>query len=82
MRNWLRSSRTRLRPWAMKASKRSVNEDMRARRSSKPKFRLGRVSAMEGAVDVERGGRMAEVERLGSKRVDILRVGDLVFVCV
>lgn len=45
---------------------------MRARRSSKPKFRAGRVSAIEGAEAVDRGGCMTEVEREGSKMVDIV----------
>ena len=40
----------------MKVSKRSVNAAILARRSSKPKFRLGRVSAIEGAEEVEKGG--------------------------
>lgn len=71
MRNWLRSSSTRLRPLSMKLSNRLVNCAMRFRRSSKPKFILGRVSAIEGALAEERGGRMALVEREGSNMVVI-----------
>jgi hypothetical protein len=48
IRNWLRSSRTRLRSRSMKASKRTVNLNMRSRRSSKPKFIDGRESAIDG----------------------------------
>jgi hypothetical protein len=48
MRNWLRSSRTRLRSRSMKASKRTVNLAMRSRKSSKPKFIDGRDSAIDG----------------------------------
>ena len=73
MRNWLRSSRTRLRPLAMNSSNRSVKRAMRSRSSSKPKFMLGRESAIEGAVAEVRGGRRALVEREGSKRVAIVK---------
>lgn len=62
----------------MKVSKRTVNAAMRLRRSSKPKVMLGRESAMEGAVAEERGGRMALVEREGSKVVAIV-CGDVGF---
>ena len=72
MQNWLCSSRTCLRPFAMKSSKRSVKRAMRSRRSSKPKVMAGRLSAIEGASAVENGARMALVERDGSKRVDIV----------
>ena len=74
MRNWFRSSRTCLRPLAMNSSKRSVKRAIRSRRSSKPKVMAGRVSAIDGASAVESGGRMALVERDGSKRVDIVMV--------
>lgn len=56
----------------MKSSNRSVNADIRARRSSKPKLMAGSVSAMDGALAVERGGRMADVESEGSKSVAIV----------
>lgn len=46
----------------MKSSNLVVNCAMRSRRSSKPKFMLGRVSAMEGALAEERGGRIVLVE--------------------
>ena len=72
MRNLFRSSRTCLRPLAMNSSNRSVKRAMRSRRSSKPKAMAGRVSAIEGASAVERGARMALVERDDSKRVDII----------
>ena len=71
MRNWFRSSRTCLRPLAMKSSNRSVKCAIRSRRSSKPKVMAGRVSAIEGAAAVESGARMALVDRDGSKMVDI-----------
>ena len=51
---------------------------MRSRRSSKPKFMVGRVSAIEGAEAEERGGRMMLEVREGSKRVAI--VADALFV--
>ena len=57
---------------AMKSSKRSVKRVMRSRRSSKPKVMAGKPSAIEGASAVERGARMALVERDGSKRVDMV----------
>lgn len=60
----------------MKVSKHSVKAAMRARRSSKPKFIGGRESAIEGAEAVERGARMALVEKEGSKRVDIVLADD------
>lgn len=44
---------------------------MRFRRSSKPKFMLGSVSAIEGALAVEKGGRIALVEREGSNMLVI-----------
>ena len=72
MRNLLRSSRTCLRPLAMNSSNRSVKRAMRSRRSSKPKVMAGRLSAIEEASAMERGARMALVEREGSKRVDIV----------
>lgn len=62
MRNWLRSSSTRLRPCSMKASNFAVNLAMRSRSSSKPKLMLGRLSAIEGPT----GGRPL-VECEGSK---------------
>ena len=48
MRNWLRSSNTRLRPFSMKSSKRAVNWFIRLRRSSKPKLIEGSWSAIDG----------------------------------
>ena len=68
------SSRTCLRPLAMKSSNRSVKRVMRSRRSSKPKLMAGRLSAIEVASAVESGARMALVERDGSNRVDIVMV--------
>lgn len=58
----------------MKSSKRSVKHAIRSRKSSKPKLMAGRLSAIEVASAVENGGRMALVERDGSKRVDIVMV--------
>ena len=58
----------------MKSSNRSVKRAIRSRRSSKPKLMAGRLSAIEVASAVESGGRMALVERDGSKRVDIVMV--------
>jgi hypothetical protein len=49
MRNWLRSSNTRRRPFSIKASKRAVNWFMRLRKSSKPKLIEGSWSAMDSA---------------------------------
>ena len=72
MQNWFFSSRTCLRPLAMKSSNRSVKRAMRSRRSSKPKLMAGRLSAIEVASAVESGARMALVESDGSKRVDIV----------
>ena len=72
MKNWLRSSSTRLRPLAMNSSKRSVNRAMRSRRSSKPKLMVGRESAIEGASTDESGGRMALAESEGSNKVAIV----------
>lgn len=48
IRNWFRSSSTRLRPCSMKASNCAENLFMRSRRSSKPQLMLGSVSAIEG----------------------------------
>lgn len=64
--NWLRSSRTRLRPLAMKSSNRSVKRAMRSRSSSKPKLMLGRVSAIEGTLAEESGARIVLEEMVGS----------------
>ena len=58
----------------MKLSKRVVNWAMRSRSSSKPKLMLGSVSAMEGAIAEERGGRIVLVESEGSKSVAILEI--------
>lgn len=66
MRNWLRSSSTCLRPFAMNSSNRSVKRAIRSRRSSKPKSILGRVSAIEGSGEGS-VGRILLVERAGSK---------------
>lgn len=71
MRNWLRSSSTRLRPSAMKWSNFWVNLAMRSRSSSNPKLMLGRVSAIE-VVGWGRGARIVLVEREGSNMVPIL----------
>ncbi len=71
MRNWFRSSRTCLRPLAMKSSNLSVKRAIRSRRSSKPKLMAGRLSAIEGASAVESGARMALVESDDSNSVDI-----------
>ena len=56
----------------MKSSNRSVKRAMRSLRSSKPKLMLGRVSAIEGALAEERGGRMVLVETAGSNIVDMM----------
>lgn len=73
-RNWLRSSSTRLRPLAMNSSNRSVKRAMRSRRSSKPKFILGSVSAIEGALAEAREGRVIEVDKDGSHIVAMMRM--------
>jgi hypothetical protein len=57
----------------MKASNFAVNCAILLRRSSKPKFMLGRESAIDGASVDASGGRMALVESDGSKE-DILKV--------
>lgn len=56
----------------MNSSKRSVKRAMRSRKSSKPKLMFGSESAIEGASADERGGRIALVEREGSKMVAIV----------
>jgi len=78
MRNWLRSERTRLRPCEMKSSKRWVKDIMRARRSSKPNWRGGRVEAREGAADVLYGERrwVEEWIRVGSMVIVAILPGD------
>lgn len=67
----MRSSKTRLRPASMKLSNLAVNFAMRSRSSSNPKLMDGSESAIEGACAEERGGRIAPVEREGSKAVAI-----------
>lgn len=56
-----------MRPFSIKASNFAVNCAIRLRKSSKPKLRLGRESAMEGASADANGGRMALVDSDGSK---------------
>lgn len=73
MRNWLRSSRTRLRLCSIKASNLTVNFCMRSRSSSKPKFVFGSESAIEGAaVDIGALLRLCDIE--GSNAAMIARV--------
>ena len=66
----------------MKASNLTVNFAIRSRNSSKPKLMLGSESAIEGASAEERGGRIALVERDGSKAVDMIasiHIFDVIF---
>lgn len=70
MRNWLRSSNTRRRPFSINASKRAVNWFMRLRKSSNPKLMEGSWSAMDGAswgeariVVLSEGSKVVMVDR-------------------
>jgi hypothetical protein len=61
-----------LRPCSIKLSNLIVNLAIRSRSSSKPKLMLGRESAIEGASEDERGGRIVLVEREGSKGIVVV----------
>jgi hypothetical protein len=58
----------------MKVSNFIVNFAMRSRSSSNPKLMLGSVSAIDGASAELRGGRIALVDRDGSKTVDMIAI--------
>ena len=58
----------------MNSSNRTVKRAMRSRRSSKPKFTLGRLSASD-VVSESCGGRSALTESVGSNRV-VAMMGD------
>jgi len=55
----------------MNVSNLTVNFAIRSRSSSNPKLILGSESAIDGASAEERGGRIALVDKEGSKTVDI-----------